>query len=300
MKNLISSILTILIVISPLVGLGQNKPETKSDSKTAGQTQSTSTEAASIAPKPALAFGLAADTPVKLRLNRNMSSGTAKVDEKVDFDVVEEVKIGDVVVIPQGSKAIATVTEAQPKRRLGRSGKLNMNIDYVQLASGEKVALRAVKGGSGGNHVGAMTGAMVATGILFFPAAPLFLFMKGKNINIPKGTEITAYVAADTPLDPAKFINNQAAGATGPSPQAQADASSDATALPSVVVKSTPDGADITIGGKYVGSTPSTLRLEPGEHTIIIGKSGFKPWQRTIVLTNGGNITVDAALEKAP
>lgn len=295
MKNLVSIILTILIVISPLVGLGQNKPE----SKTADQTQSTSTEAASVAPKPALSFGLAADTPIKLRLNRNMSSGTAKVDERVDFDVVEEIKIGDVIVIPQGSKAIATVTEAQPKRRLGRSGKLNMNIDYVQLASGEKVALRAVKGGSGGNHVGAMTGAMVATGILFFPAAPLFLFMKGKNINIPKGTEITAYVAADTPLDPAKFVNNQVAGSTGLSAQAQADTSSDATALPSVVVKSTPDGADITISGKYVGSTPSTLRLEPGEHTIIIGKSGFKPWQRTVMLTNGGNITVDATLEKA-
>jgi len=62
-----------------------------------------------------------------------------------------------------------------------------------------------VKGGVGGNHIAAMTGAMVATGIVFFPAAPLFLFMHGKDITIPKGTEVTAYVAADTPLDPAKF-----------------------------------------------------------------------------------------------
>jgi len=155
--------------------------------------------------KAKLTFGLVEDTPVRIKLARTMSSKDAKVDERVDFEVFEDVKVGDVVVIERGATAIATVTEAHPKRRLGRAGKLKMNIDYVRLASGEKVPLRAVKGGSGGNHIAGMTGAMVATSIVFFPAAPLFLFMHGKDLTIPKGTEITAYVAADTPLDPSKF-----------------------------------------------------------------------------------------------
>jgi hypothetical protein len=163
------------------------------------------------APAKALsAFGLAEDTPVRIRLARTMSSKDAKVDERVDFEVLEDVKIGDIVVIERGTTAIATVTEAHPKRRMGRAGKLHMNIDYVRLATGEKVRLRAVKGGNGGNHVAAMTGAMVATSLVFFPAAPLFLFMHGKDITIPKGTEVTAYVAADTPLDPAKFKKQSA------------------------------------------------------------------------------------------
>jgi hypothetical protein len=157
------------------------------------------------APKPPLTFGLSEDTPVRIKLARTMTSKDARVDDRVDFEVLEDVKIGDVIVIERGAMAIATVTEAHPKRRMGRAGKLHMNIDYVRLSSGEKVPLRAVKGGSGGNHIAAMTGAMVATGIVFFPAAPLFLFMHGKDITFPKGTEITAYVAADTPLDPAKF-----------------------------------------------------------------------------------------------
>jgi hypothetical protein len=46
---------------------------------------------------------------------------------------------------------------------------------------------------------------IVATTIVFFPAAPLFLFMKGKDITIPKGTEITAYINGDVPLDPKRF-----------------------------------------------------------------------------------------------
>ena len=66
--------------------------------------------------------------------------------------------------------------------------KLDVNVDSVRLKDGEKIPLRAVKDTKGGGHVGAMTGAMVATGIVFFPAAPLFLFMHGKDINIPKGT----------------------------------------------------------------------------------------------------------------
>lgn len=160
--------------------------------------------------KSPLVFGLVEDTPIRIKLARTMSSKDARVDDRVDFEVFDDVKIGDVVVIERGAMAIATVTEAHPKRRLGRAGKLKMNIDYVRLASGEKVPLRAVKGGRGGNRIAVMTGAMVATGIVFFPAAPLFLFMNGKDITIPKGTEITAYVAADTPLDPAKFRKQSA------------------------------------------------------------------------------------------
>lgn len=162
------------------------------------------------ATKPVLAFGLAEDTPVRIKIARTMTSKEARVDERVDFEVLEDVKVGDVVVIQRGAMAIATVTEAHPKRRMGRSGRLKMNIDYVRLASGENVPLRAVKGGNGGNHVAAMTGAMVATSLVFFPAAPLFLFMHGKDITIPKGTEVTAYIAADTPLDPAKFSKQSA------------------------------------------------------------------------------------------
>jgi hypothetical protein len=155
--------------------------------------------------KPALEFGLSEDTPIRLRLGRTISSSTEKLNDKVDFDVLEAVKIGDVVVIPQGAKAIATVTEAKPKGRMGKAGKLNVNIDYVQDAIGDKIPLRSVQGGKGGSHTGAMTGAIVATSIIFFPAAPFFLFMHGKDITIPKGTEITAYVAADTSLEREKF-----------------------------------------------------------------------------------------------
>ena len=62
-----------------------------------------------------------------------------------------------------GGAAIATITEAEHKKRMARGGKLDVNIDYVRLVNGDKVALRAAKEVKGGGHTGAMTGGMVAT-----------------------------------------------------------------------------------------------------------------------------------------
>src|ERR1700680_1524733 len=79
-----------------------------------------------------------------------------------------------------------------------------MTSDELRLPPEEKLPLRGVQDVKGGGHTGAMTGAMVATGIIFFPAAPLFLFMHGKDITIPKGHEVTVYTNADYDLAKAK------------------------------------------------------------------------------------------------
>jgi hypothetical protein len=138
-----------------------------------------------------------------------------------------------------------------------------------------------------------MTGAIVATSIIFFPAAPFFLFMHGKDITIPKGTEITAYVAGDTPLEPSKFTN--ATNSTSLTPVIAATSATSA-----VTVKSIPDGAEITVDDKFVGTTPSTIQLIPGEHKIVVSKSGFKMWERAMTVNPNGNINLNAELERVP
>jgi hypothetical protein len=50
-----------------------------------------------------------------------------------------------------------------------------------------------------------MTTGIVATGLLLWPAAPFFLFMHGKDITIPKGTELPTFVNGNFPLELAKF-----------------------------------------------------------------------------------------------
>lgn len=168
-------------------------------------------------------------TPLRMRMNRTVSSADAQVGDNVDFETLDDVNLGEMVVIPKGSMAMATITEAVPKRRMARGGKLGMNIDYVRLPSEGKLALRGVQQGSGGGHTGAMTGAIVATSIVFFPAAPFFLFMHGKDMVIPKGHEVTVYTNSDyAPV-----------GVQAPAPAAAAPAAATDSAAPPAVPATT-------------------------------------------------------------
>ena len=217
-------------------------------------------------------FVLEDGTPVKMRINRTISSADAHVGDTIDFEVLNDISVNGTLVIPKGGLAFATVTEAQAKRRMARGGKLDINIDYVKLISSEKAALRAVKDLKGGGHTGAMVGGMVATSLVFFPAAPFFLFMHGKDISIPKGTEVTAYVNGDMKLDIAKF---QPAAASG---QTVASNSSAGVTMAKLQLESDPTGADIEVDGSFVGDTPSDVQVSEGDHTITVKKAGFKDW----------------------
>jgi PEGA domain-containing protein len=228
-------------------------------------------------------------TPLKLRMGSTVSSATAHIGDSVDLEVLEEISVNNTVVIQKGATAIATVTMAQSKRSMGRAGKLDINIDYVRLADGEKAALRAVQNVKGGGHTGAMTGAMVATSLVFFPAAPLFLFMHGKDITIPKGMEVTAFVNGDMPLDLAKFqpmrLGPQTAMATN-------------SATTELDISSVPDGAEINIDGKFAGNTPSTINVASGQHVVAVKMAAYQAWERTIV-TSGGKVKLSAELVSA-
>lgn len=253
--------------------------------------KSTAAPVTSSSSVPAKPNTLLDGTPVKLRIGRNVSSADAKVGEHVDFEVLEEVQVQGVVVIAKGATASATVTTVQSKRRMGREGKLDMTLDYVRLIDNEKAALTATAGGKGGGHTGAMVGAMAATAIFTFGGSALFLLMHGKDITIPKGTETTAYINGDMPLEMAKF--------TGQSdPSLVAASSPAAAAATELTLASTPNGADIELDGAFVGSTPSTLTITSGNHTVRVTKKGFQPYERTLH-TSGGKISLNAELAGA-
>ena len=103
---------------------------------------------------------------------------------------------------------------------------------------------------------------------------------KAPNQAEPKPAASPALTAATTDSAPPAALSAPAAG------------------MANVTVKSTPDGADISVDGKFVGNTPSTLKLSPGDHTIAVESSAFKNWQRTMTLSAGSDVTLNATLEK--
>jgi len=219
-------------------------------------------------------------TLVRLSLKDSLTSATNRVDDPVRFEVTENVKVGDVVVIPEGAAASGHVIEVKTKTALGRSGKLNFTVDHVDAPDGTSVRLRASSTQKGEDTAGSLL------------MAPFSLVLGGKDMTIPKGTQFNTYVNGDQEITLGGPANTKDS-----LPAVQPTVPSTPQEPSTVVVKSAPEGADITVDGRYMGSTPSTLQLAPGEHTVSIERSGYRQWQRIMAVTSGGIVTIDARLE---
>ena len=63
-----------------------------------------------------------------------------------------------------------------------------------------------------------------------------------------------------------------------------------------VEIATSPAGSDIELDGKFVGSTPSLVRVSSGEHTVKLTKNGYEVWERTLT-TLPGSVRVSPDLQ---
>src|SRR4051812_17844801 len=218
-------------------------------------------------------------TRLRVRLDQTISSASAEQGQAVELSITEAVKVNDQVVIPDGARVTGTVTMAQEKRHMGRAGKLDFSIDRVRAMDGEWIPIRyTVNKASGGSHA-VSTGVLTAgAAVLFWPAAPAFLLIKGKDVTINRGVIFDTFTDKDHTLV-------TAAASNGP----KAPAASAGSGSASVSIISNATGADIEIDGVYVGSTPTTLSLSAGSHQVAI-RIGNAVWQRTLQVNAGSNV----------
>ena len=165
----------------------------------------------SAAPAVTSALKLNDATPVLLRTTRDISSGMAKVGDQVQFKVVDDVKTGDLIVICRGAEAQGQLIAVQTRGRKGRSGSLDIGIEWVQLLTGEHAALRAVKHSEG--RPSSMVNDMETVDIGKYgeglPLLPLLLLEKGHDARLPAGSKIGSYVNGTVTLDRAALERAQ-------------------------------------------------------------------------------------------
>jgi glucose/arabinose dehydrogenase len=122
---------------------------------------------------------------VQLKFAQDLSSKTAADDDPVSLVLDQDIKIGDVVVVKAGAKAVGTVTHSKRAGMLGKAGELNMKLDYLIVDDG-RLRLRGTKGKEGEGK----TGTAVALTVLF---GPIGLIKHGKEVEIKQGTALPAY-----------------------------------------------------------------------------------------------------------
>lgn len=115
-----------------------------------------------------------------------LSSATAAEGDRIQLRVDEPVVVDGVVVISKGTIIHGSVADVGRRGRMGRSGRINIRVESTVAVDGQRVALRAFKGGEGDGRVGTT----VALTVLF---GPLGLLKSGKDAVINEGTQIKAY-----------------------------------------------------------------------------------------------------------
>ncbi len=133
---------------------------------------------------------------VKLKFADNLNSKTAEDGDPVNLILDEDLKVGDVVVVKAGAKAVGEITNAKKAGMMGKAGELNMRLEHLK-AGDERVRLRGSKGKEGEGK----EGATVALTVLF---GPIGLIKHGKNVEIKAGTPLAAFVDQDVALPPAQ------------------------------------------------------------------------------------------------
>ena len=128
-------------------------------------------------------------TAVRMKLNKPLSSADAHVDDEVSFEVSEDVIVDGFLVVPKGAQAIGVVNEAEPKKALGRGGKLSVLIRSVRLADNEQAVLRSGGEGKGSSSTAGM----------------VIPVMRGKDITFPKDMDFIGYVNGNIRLKRENF-----------------------------------------------------------------------------------------------
>lgn len=138
--------------------------------------------AAAAGPK-VIGFALVKNTPVRVKLEKGLSSATAHVGDAVELEVLEDVLVDGVVVIARGAKAAGKVAEVEPKKHFGHDGKIAISIASVRLSDNESAPVRGYYEAFGSSS----------------SSSPVQIG-SGKDATIAEGTDFQALVDGDVHL----------------------------------------------------------------------------------------------------
>lgn len=178
-------------VATLLVGMGTASARISPDG-----TQLQAIEPASMPAAPAQAMPqellLQEGTLVRMELIDLLSTKSSKQGDIFRLRLLDDLLVNGQIVAPKGSLASGTVTYAEKARFLGEGGELYYRIDYLK-AGEHQIHLRASRHSEGKDSTGAAVALIVLFGVFG-------MLKKGKDLALPGGSVMEAYVAQDTRL----------------------------------------------------------------------------------------------------
>jgi hypothetical protein len=137
---------------------------------------------------------LPANTEVLVSMNEELTTkgGKVEVGSKFRLTVVNDVKLGEYIVVPRGTPATGEVTWKTGKGAFGKSGKMEIDLRHIDL-NGRVIPITGHYRQEGeGNTVGTVAG-VIAAGVFAG-------FVTGQSALIPQGRELKAFTSEAIPV----------------------------------------------------------------------------------------------------
>lgn len=143
-------------------------------------------------PQPPKDIVLNAGTPITLAVSEEVNSSTHKEGDEFRLTVLNDVTIGQTVVIPRGTPATAEITWRTGKGAFGKSGKMEFELRSIYLDGTQLPLTGSFRQEGEGNTV--------ATGVGVIAIGVFAGFITGKRARLPVGRELMAQVAQNVPF----------------------------------------------------------------------------------------------------
>lgn len=134
------------------------------------------------APASGNTITLPANTAVTVRMNEELTTRRNREGDTFYMSVATDVVQDGYVIIPAGSRAVGTITWLTKKGAFGKSGKMDISINSIEVGSTRIPVVGSFRQEGEGNTV-ATVGAVVLVGV--FGA-----FVTGRSGVIPSGREL--------------------------------------------------------------------------------------------------------------
>lgn len=151
-------------------------------------------EAAPAEPAVPTVAKLAALTPIRLKIDKDLVSKTATIGEEFDIVLVNPIDLGNGYAVPAGTRGRGWVIHASKARMGGKAGELLLGARYLKLGNVE-IPLRSLKIGppQGKDNSGLSMGLVATVGVAG-------MLVTGGQARVDSGMDAIAKTAAEVDL----------------------------------------------------------------------------------------------------
>ena len=151
---------------------------------------------------PVVPVSVPADTLVKISLVTPVNAKNLKVGDTIEYQVADDVFVNDALVFAKGSRGEGTVTKVRQARNFGRNAEVEIDFNNTKALDGTYVTTYiGEEAKKEMEHLAMAAGASLAGIAVLGPVGIVAgAFVRGKNVDLPAGTELYIQTKEETTL----------------------------------------------------------------------------------------------------